>query len=106
MKTRDEQAILMERILALQHKQSSELQILKQQFEITYESLQPLNFIKSTIKEIVTSPDIKSDIINGVIGLGTNYVSNNFLNPTSKSPIKKLLAKGLKMALKNFVGKK
>lgn len=102
MKTRNEKAILMERILALQNKQTNELKELKQQFEITYDSLKPLNFVKSSLKSIIKLPDIKSDLINGVIGLGKNYVSNTFLNPISKSPIKKLFAKGLKMIFNKF----
>lgn len=105
MKTRDEKAILMKRIIYLQNKQSFEFQELKQQFEMAYDSIKPANIIKSSIQSIIASPDIKSDIVNGAIGFGVNYLSKNLLNPESKNPIKKILGKGLRLIIKNFIDK-
>ena len=46
-------------ILLLENKQAQEAILLKEQFNLTYESIKPINFIRSTLKELVTAPDFK-----------------------------------------------
>jgi hypothetical protein len=98
--------LLEEKIAFLRYKQSDELLELKNQYYTTVESLKPLNLIKSATQEIISMPNLKSSLVNGAIGFGLNYVSNNFLNENATNPIKRVLGKVLKFTLKNFVGKK
>jgi hypothetical protein len=106
MKTVDKRIALREKISYLQKNQSYDLQILKNQYKETIESFEPLNLIKSSFQEVISSPNLKSNLINGVVGLGTNYLTKGFLNQNSTNPIKSIVGKVLKFALKNLIKKK
>ena len=96
---------IQERITFLKKKQAGDLIELKNQYNTTIEGLNPINLIKSATQEIISIPNLKSNVINGVMSFGLNYVSNNFLNDNSANPVKRILGKVLKFALKNLVGK-
>ncbi|WP_309641166.1 hypothetical protein [Flavobacterium sp.] len=70
METTDQKQLLKQRILALETRQAFELNELKQQIN----RLSPLNYIKSTLHDITSSPDIKADLWNGVVGITTGYL--------------------------------
>ncbi len=106
MKNNNEKIELKEKIAFLKLKQAQDFVVLKQQYYATIDSFKPLNLIKSATQEFISSPDLKSNLINGAIGFGTNYLSRNILNENSANPIKRILGKVLKFALKNFIGKK
>ena len=94
------------KIAFLKSKQEQDFNALRSQYSATIESIKPINLIKSATREFITSPNLKSNLINGVIGLGTNYLSKNLMNEHSLNPVKRVLGKVLKFVLKNFVGKK
>jgi hypothetical protein len=106
MKTSNHKTELEAKIAYLKLKQANDFVVLKQQYYVTIDSLKPLNLIKSVTQKFISSPDLKSNLINGAINLGTNYLSKNLLNENSPNPIKRVLGKALKFALKNFIGKK
>jgi len=84
-------ADLKKAILELEQKQEAEWLLLKESFLDTCESLEPLNLIKSTFKEVVNMPDLKTNLINGVIGLTTGILSKKILVGKTLNPLKKLL---------------
>ena len=90
-------------IASLQLKQENELLLLKQQMHLTYESLKPINLIKNTFKEMVSSPDFKSNIFKSALGLLTGYFSKKILVGSSHNPIKKVLGTVLEFAVANIV---
>lgn len=96
---------LNERISLLQKKQAQQLKLLSEQFNITYESLRPINIIKSTFSEVATSPGIKNNILDNVIGLTTGYVSRKILTGATRNPLKKMLGAALQFAVTNIVSK-
>lgn len=79
---------LNEAIALLQIKQKRELVILKDQFEVTYDSLKPMNLIRNTFGDFAASADIKGTIFNSLIGLATGYLTKKFLVDTHRSPVK------------------
>ncbi|MEO8515369.1 MAG: hypothetical protein ABI426_01425 [Flavobacterium sp.] len=107
MKTRDNKALLMQKIVFLENKQTQELQSLKEQVQVTFESLKPLNFIKSTFQEVTSTPGIGTDLLMGAFNLAKSYLSNEILNTSnSKNPVKKVLGSALKFVVKKFSNKK
>ncbi len=96
---------LQERIAFLKVKQANDLSDLKYQYNTTVESLKPMNLLKSASLEIISIPNLKSNVIGGVLGFGLNYVSKKFLNGNSTNPLKRVLGNVLKLAMKNLVGK-
>lgn len=106
MKTNNQKKLLMEQIISLRLKKNIEFEILKDQYHNTIDSFKPLNLIKSTLLNNVDSPNLTSNIINGTLSLGTNYLLNNFLKTKTNNPINNFVFKLIKVTLKRFVGKK
>jgi xylose isomerase len=106
MKTSDEEAVLIEKIAALQIKQSEELDSLKMQFHITYESFKPLNLIKSTFHDVTSSPEIKGNLLDGAVNLATGLITTNVLFKAAEKPIKSLVSTLFKFVVKKLTPKK
>ncbi len=106
MKTTDESEILMEKIMALKHQQDREQIVLKEQLRITYESVKPLNFLKETLHNMTTSPEVKNDLLNGAVNMTSYLLSNNPVLSSFKKPIKKAVSRIFQFVFKNFISRK
>lgn len=95
-----------DRIALLESKKSNEFYLLKEQWQTTYESLKPVNLIKSTFRDVASSPEIKSHLVGNLIGLGTGYLSKKIMFGGTHNPIKKIIGTILQFAVSNFVGNK
>ena len=96
--------MLNESIRLLQQKQALELIQLKEQFHATYESLKPLNLIKSTLHEVADSSEVKNNILNNVVELTASFLLKKLLGDTSHSPIKRTIGTLLELAMTTIVG--
>lgn len=103
MKSAEE--LLNEKIVALQAVQAKQLEALKLQLEITYQSLRPVNLLKNTLHEISTSEEIKENLLNNVIGISTGYLSKKVFTGTSHNPLIKLAGTLLQFTVANVVTK-
>ena len=73
---------------------------------MTIASFKTVNLIKTSLQEIITTPNLTSNLIGGTLGMGTGYLLKNILTDSDKNPIKKILGKVVKLALKRWVGRK
>lgn len=89
----------------LEIKQAEEEQQLKEQFRLTYESVKPINLIKSTFQEAAHSTELKNNLLNTALGLATGYVSKSIFMRLSGSPLKKLLGNALLFGVTNVISK-
>lgn len=105
-KMKNEAVLLKEKILLLKEKQASELKLLKEELHSTHELLKPLNFIKNTLVEVATLPEMKNKLLTGALGLVTGYLSKKVLFGASTNPVKKMLGTVLQFAIANVVVKK
>jgi hypothetical protein len=96
---------LQQAIQVLEIKQASELVLLKDQFKITYESLKPINLIKSTLKELTSVPDLKEDLLNTSVSLAAGYFSKKAIVGDTHNPIKQILGTLLQMGITSIVSK-
>lgn len=78
-------------IRQLEEKQAVEGQALKEQFLIVVESVRPVNIIRSTFKDVTSSPDLLSNILSTTIGLTAGYLTNKTLVTSAGGAFKKLL---------------
>ena len=62
-------------ILQLEAQQAVELRLLRQQLQLTYENIKPINLVKNTFKEVVASEELTDNIVNTSVGLAAGYVS-------------------------------
>jgi len=92
-------------IQELEGKLDNEWPLLKKDFFNTYESLKPINILKTTLKEAIASPNLKTDVINGAIGLTTGILAKKVILGKTLNPLTKLLGIILEMAVANKVTK-
>lgn len=87
MKSPDASTLLKVLILEKESEMKIEQAMLKNQFRLTFESLKPINLIKSTLKQVVTSPELKTTVINSAIGYITGFIAKKIIVGKSHNPI-------------------
>ncbi|WP_395049307.1 hypothetical protein [Flavobacterium sp.] len=105
MKNRNETDALNDLIMAEELKYANDLEQLKDQFHVAYESIKPFNMVKNLFHEVTASPEIKSDLVSNAIGLGTGFLSKTLLLGISHNPIKKVIGTVFEFAVANLVSK-
>lgn len=90
-------------ILVLESKQAREKILFKQQFQATYESVKPINLIKSTLMEAAKLPDMKDNLVNSTIGISAGYLTKVLFQGFSGGPIRKILGTVIMFGIKNLV---
>jgi hypothetical protein len=94
---------LKEAIQVLELQQAEELILLKAQFQKTKKGFTLGNIIKSTFKDIVSNPDLKTDAINAAIGFTSGIMAKKLVVGKTINPLKKLLGFVIEMAVTNKV---
>ena len=92
-------------ILQLESQWAKERKVMKADFYLAYESVKPINLIKSTFREVVESQDLSDDIISTAAGLTAGYLSQTLFEGVSHSPLKKLFGTVLMYGVTNLVAK-
>ena len=87
----------------LEVEQAIKGQILKEKFFQTFESLKTVNLIKSTLKEVVSSPFLIDNILGTVMGMATGYFSNKILIGVSGNIFRRLFGSVLQQGVKRIV---
>jgi hypothetical protein len=90
-------------ILLLEVEQASNRQLLKEQLNITYESLKPINIIRKTLRDIISSQDLTDNIIGTASGLASGYLSKKIFIGTSGNLIRKLVGSILQFGVTTIV---
>ncbi len=80
------------------------VQLISELYQV-YESIRPINMIKSTINEIVYSQEIRNNLLNTSIVVATSCISKTLFKGVSHSPIRKLLGTALMFGVTNFITK-
>ena len=92
-------------IQLLKAEQAIKGQLLKEQLYLTYESLKPVNFLKGTLKNIVSSPYLIENILGNVLGLSTGYLSKKIVVGTSTNIVRKLFGSIVQSGVSGFIAK-
>lgn len=96
---------LKESIRLLEIRQAEEGKILKEQFKITYESLKPVNLLKSSLKELASSDEIKNNLFETIVSIFTGYISNKIMVGSKKNPFLKIIGVLLQYGVTILVAK-
>lgn len=92
-------------ILQLETKQMEDECLLREQFMITYESMKPANLIKNSIKDLITSKDLKENLLQTTMGMAAGYLSKKAVVGSTHNPLKQLLGAFLQLGVTNIVTK-
>lgn len=105
MKPQTSTDILSRDILLLEAKRKMEFADLKEHLHSTYESLRPINLIKSTFEDVTHSPDIKGGIGKAAIGMATGYLLKKVVFGSSINPLKNIAGAAFQALVTNVAAK-
>ncbi len=87
----------------LEEKQAAEWLLIKEEVAAAYESLKLINVIKSTLRQAVLDPDLKTNIVDTAIALTTGVIAKKTIIGKTKNPFKILLGAIIEMAVVNKI---
>jgi hypothetical protein len=90
-------------IQILEARHTANGQQLKVQFHLTYEGFKPVNLLRSTLKDVASSPTLIDNILGTTIGLATGYLSKKLIVGSSGNIIRKLIGSVLQLGVTNLV---
>jgi hypothetical protein len=93
-------------IQLMEEEQAIKGQLFKEQVFTTYESLKPINLIKSTLKDLSSSPYLIENIAGSVVGIATGYVSKKIVVGASANIFRKLFGTILQFGITNLVAQR
>jgi hypothetical protein len=94
---------LVDEIHLLEIEQAVKRQLLKEQLNITYETLKPINLIKSALTDISTSPYLIDNIMGTAMGVASGFLTKKIFVGASGNLIRKLLGSILQFGVTNVV---
>jgi hypothetical protein len=80
-------------------------QVLRAQFNSTFESLKPVNMLKNAVQEISSSPFLVRNILGAVAGLATGYFSKRIVFGASKNIFKRMLGIAFQFGVTNLIAR-
>lgn len=92
-------ASLKDAIYLLEKEQDIKGRQLKDQLLRTYESLKPVNLLAGSIKDVVTSPLVITNIAGAALGLATGYYSKKLIVGVSGSIVRKMIGLALQYGI-------
>jgi hypothetical protein len=90
-------------ILLLEIEKAEKARLLKEQFYITYESLKPINILKSTVNELFSGPDLIDNFVGTSLGMVSGYLSKKIVIGTSHNIFRKLFGSLVDFGITNLV---
>jgi hypothetical protein len=105
MQKKDSAEELKNNIRLVQVTQSENRVLLKEQLLLTYDSIKPSSLIRSTLKEVTSSPFLVGNLAGTVIGLTTGYLSNKVVIGSSASLLRKLFGRILQVGVTRIISK-
>jgi hypothetical protein len=96
---------LRESVRLLEIRQAEEGKILKEQLLITFESLKPVNLIKSTIKDIAGSVEIRSGLLEAIVSILSGYFTQKMIVRPGSNVFMRILGTVLQFEVAGFVAK-
>jgi hypothetical protein len=92
-------------IMALEQRRDAQRQMLKEQVHTTFDTLRPINLIKSTLKDVAMSRSLKGNVVNTSVGLTVGYVAKILFQGFSRNPVRRIIASALMFGVTNIVAK-
>jgi len=96
---------LRDSIQQLEIQQAREGEELKAQFKATYESLKLVNLVKSSLKEVTESVEIKNTLFESIISVISGYVSRKLMVNKNSNPFLKIVGLVMQFGITNLVAK-
>ncbi len=96
---------LRESIRLLEIRQAEEGKILKEHLRLTYDSLKPVNLLKSTIRDISGSIEIRSGLLETIISILSGYFTQKMIVRPGSNVLTRILGTLMQFGVAGFVAK-
>jgi hypothetical protein len=94
---------LEEAIWLIENEVEEQKDLLADQMRLVYESFRPVNIVKEVFKEVVTSEELRSNILTAAIGISTGYITKKIFFRKSKDRLKSFLGNLLQYTVANLI---
>lgn len=92
-------------ILELEFEQEQLGVELHDQFNLAYESLKPINLIKSVIKQATGSDDDSGNLLTNSLGFGAGYLSKVLIQSTLRKPLNRMIGTAVMFGMQTLISK-
>jgi hypothetical protein len=96
---------LKEKIRLLEIRQADEGNMLKAQFNVTVESLKPINLLKGAAQEFASSAELRETVFESSAIVVAGFLSKKIMDSTKGGPLIKLLTSLLQLGTTGLIGK-
>lgn len=103
---KDQNTLLDQAITRLEMERHRKFIDLKDQLDITFQSMKPINILNGTLEDLKHFPEVKSNALQLITSLAGGYLSKKLLVGKSHSFFKKTLGYLVQYGVTNFISKK
>lgn len=94
---------LKDAILQLEQKQREQWVDLKEHINVAFDALKPINLLRSTYREFISTPHVAEDLIGSTIGLTTGLITKKLIVKRSHNVFLNFAGGLAQMLISNFV---
>lgn len=103
---KDQNTLLDQKIARLEMERERKFDELKDQLDVTFQSMKPINILNGTLEDLKNFPEVKSNALQIITSLAGGYLSKKLLLGESHSFFKKALGYLVQYGVTNFISKK
>ncbi|MBW6479089.1 MAG: hypothetical protein K0B37_06630 [Bacteroidales bacterium] len=92
-------------IVILEAEQEVRVQQLRQQFQVTYVNLKPVNLLKSAVQEIASTPVLTANFLGTTTGLALGYLTRKVIIGASGGMLRKIFGSVLQFGVTNLIAR-
>ena len=96
---------LKDEIQSLQIELAIKGKLLEEQVSNVFESLKPVNLLKSTMKDVSNSPLLLDSFLGLAVGLSSGFITKRVVVRKSLNPLRRILGSFLQLAITNIVAR-
>jgi len=97
---------LQAKIRNLEAKQAYQLEEIKLSYGLMIESITPANMVKSSLKNIIATPGLRSTLLDTAVSLGAGFIGRKVIVRGSGNIFRKLAGIGIQFLVTNLVRNK
>ncbi len=76
-----------------------------QHVKVTFDSLRPINLIRSSLRDFSNAVEVRSGILETILPLLTNFISGRMILRTHRNSFRRIVATVIQVAMTNFTAK-
>jgi len=90
-------------IVIMESEMDEQKRSLNEEINLLYQSFKPVNIVKDVISEVMTSEDLRANLLTATIGISTGYLTKKLIFKKSSSTLKSLTGNLIQYGLANLI---